>query len=126
MPLFPFGAGLSYTTFELACDAHAVVGKGNVSFGCTVRNTGGVRGDEVVQVYHAVCEAIRRNVSHPVPIKQLIEFERVSLAAGKGQIVKFSVPVTRLAVTTNSGAKKVAQIQNGGTDILDICFNLQY
>jgi hypothetical protein len=63
----------------------------NVSVECTVSNTGARLGDEVVQVYHQVSEALRVSITklHPVPLRRLIEFERVTVAAGKAAKVAF-------------------------------------
>src|SRR5207245_8953333 len=53
-PVFPFGHGLSYTTFEytdLHLSAHTIDTAGVVDIACTIRNTGDPAGDEVVQLY---------------------------------------------------------------------------
>jgi len=68
-----------------------------------VENTGPRAGDEVLQLYHSVSNAIRATVDHPVPLKKLIDFERVSLAKGAAISVGFTVPRQRLAVTNGDG-----------------------
>merc|ERR1712232_1109494 len=60
-------------------------------------------GDEVLQAYHQVSDTIRAGLDHPVPLRKLIEFERVSLAKGASASLTFSVPLQRLAVTNNDG-----------------------
>lgn len=97
--LFTFGQGLSYTQFELSCTAAA-----QLSFSCSVKNTGSVAGDEVVQVFHSVSSAIRTAAKHPVPIRRLVDFGRVSLAAGASATLQFTLPKERLALVTASGA----------------------
>ena len=80
-PLFQFGHGLSYTTFEY--------GKAKVKNGkliIPVKNTGSVAGDEVVQLY------IRKPDDPKGPIKTLRGFERVTVAPGK--TVKVEIPLT--------------------------------
>ena len=78
-PLYPFGFGLSYTTFEysnLRDSAPSVNAAGEVSVSVDVRNTGAVAGDEVVQLYvKHVDSAVER------PARELRGFERISLAA---------------------------------------------
>ena len=107
-PLFEFGQGLSYTTFALACTAPRLA-DGAYQLACEVRNTGTRDGDEVVQVYHAVGDAIRKAVTpvHPVPLKQLVGFERVSVKAGGSQPVDFSFPASAFSLTTHDGSRKV-------------------
>ena len=105
-PLFPFGHGLSYTSFAHACDAPAADADGALAFNCTVENTGDRAGDEVVMVFHR-CDA-PTNQTHPVPLKQLVAFERVSLEAGASATVHFALaPDDALAVTADDGSKVV-------------------
>ena len=117
-PLFKFGEGLSLTTFSFVCDsvaAAAAIGSTaaakSVNVSCTVTNTGHVVGDEVLLVYHAVGNAIREKASklHPVPLKALVEFDRVvDLAPQASQKVAFALDVEQaLSVTTADGSKVV-------------------
>ena len=121
VPLFKFGHGLSLTSFSLACApkgrrrlvaGRASTGGGGAGGGvfgisCTVTNTGAVAGDEVVQVYHSIDAASAAKLRHPVPKRKLVDFERVSLAAGASAVVDFAVPAARLTLTTNSGTRVV-------------------
>ncbi|MBL8550091.1 MAG: glycoside hydrolase family 3 C-terminal domain-containing protein [Hyphomonadaceae bacterium] len=88
-PLFPFGWGLSYTTFELSAprlSSASIRRDGNVQVSVDVRNTGARAGDEVVQLY------IRDRVSSVTrPILELRGFERVTLAPGESRTVNFTL-----------------------------------
>ena len=87
-PLYPFGYGLSYTTFEigdLQVDEQVQVGD---AFTVRVRvaNTGAIAGDEVVQIYtHSVCPTINR------PIKELRAWKRVTLEPGEAKTLEFTL-----------------------------------
>jgi beta-glucosidase len=94
-PLFPFGWGLSYTTFKYA-NLHlnpATIGtSGKTEVSVDVSNTGKVRGDEVVQLY------IRDEVSSVTrPIKELRGFRRVTLEPGETRTVDFSLGFDQLS-----------------------------
>jgi beta-glucosidase len=87
MPLFPFGFGLSYTTFEysdLAIEPAAIEPSGSATVRCTIRNTGSRAGDEVAQLYiRDVLASVAR------PVMQLEGFQRVSLNPGESRVVTF-------------------------------------
>jgi beta-glucosidase len=92
-PLFPFGHGLSYTSFsyrDLAVQATDTTQ--SVSISITVSNTGECSGDEVVQLYYRdeVASVAR-------PIRMLLGFTRVSLAPGQSRRITFTVHPSRLA-----------------------------
>lgn len=88
-PLFPFGHGLSYTTFAYRDFAVDVRPKGDeiaLRVTCSITNTGRVAGDEVVQLYlHDVLASVAR------PVQELMGFARVSLAPGASQRVTLEV-----------------------------------
>ncbi|MFD4375850.1 glycoside hydrolase family 3 C-terminal domain-containing protein [Streptomyces sp. NPDC058486] len=89
-PLFPFGHGLTYTTFRYeGLTAEADAAKVRVS--CTVTNTGAAASDEVVQVY---ARAVAPSV--PRPHRELVAHERVHLAPGGTATLAFAVPVSAL------------------------------
>jgi beta-glucosidase len=95
-PLYPFGFGLSYTTFQTsALSATSSVGRhGTVTASFTVTNTGSRAGTDIVPVY------VHQPVSEVlVPNQRLVGFTRVSLDAGQAKTVQVSFPVTELAVT---------------------------
>jgi len=88
-PLFPFGYGLSYTTFDysnLRLDKTAIRPDGTVTVSVDVRNSGRRAGDEVVQLYvHDVAASMTR------PVKQLRGFSRITLAPGETRTVSFTL-----------------------------------
>lgn len=88
-PLFPFGYGTSYTSFELsdtAVSSPSMAVDGTVDFSVTVTNTGDRAGSDVVQLYLSDpwAEVVRA-------LKQLIGFAKVDLAAGESSRVTFQV-----------------------------------
>ena len=89
MPLFPFGFGLSYTTFEysnLRIEPVSIAADGSATVRATVRNTGTRAGDEVVQLYvRDVLASVAR------PILELKGFQRVSLDPGAAREVSFTL-----------------------------------
>ena len=88
-PLFPFGHGLSYTTFSFS--KPTVRMKGNsVTVTVTVKNTGKVDGTETVQLY------FRRTADKEGPLKTLCGYQQVSLKAGEEHVVNITLPRQRL------------------------------
>ena len=92
-PLYPFGAGLSYTNYAFGTVAANKTGNGvQVTVGVT--NSGSKDGDVVVPVY------VSQPVSDPlVPAQRLVGFTRVHLAAGASTTVTVNVPKSNLAIT---------------------------
>ncbi|MCO5245196.1 MAG: glycoside hydrolase family 3 C-terminal domain-containing protein [Anaerolineae bacterium] len=94
-PLFPFGYGLSYTTFALAnlrLDRQQASAGDTVAVTVDVTNTGAIAGDEVVQLYVRNAAA-----SMTRPLKELKGFQRVHLAPGETRSVTFELAVNQLA-----------------------------
>ncbi|MEM1326917.1 MAG: beta-glucosidase BglX [Bacteroidota bacterium] len=97
-PLFPFGFGLSYTTFDYsnlvinAQDAEAI------QVSVTVRNSGELAGQEVVQLYLSdpVASVVR-------PVKELKGFEKITLAPGDSRTVKFTLTPKELGFYDHEG-----------------------
>jgi len=94
-PLFPFGYGLSYTTFDYSnvnVSPAQIRPKDQTKVTVTVSNTGNRAGDEIVQLY------IRDLVSSITrPIMELKDFKRVSLAPGESKIVEFTITPDKLS-----------------------------
>jgi beta-glucosidase len=94
-PLFPFGFGLSYTTFaysNLKVSPARVGVAGETKVSVTVSNTGNRAGDEIVQLY------VRDLVSSVTrPIKELKDFKRISLAPGESKTVAFVITPDKLS-----------------------------
>ncbi|MGA2808710.1 MAG: glycoside hydrolase family 3 N-terminal domain-containing protein [Terracidiphilus sp.] len=94
-PVFPFGFGLSYTTFRF--DSPKVqapaLGKGSIAVAVNVTNTGTIAGDEVAQLY------VRQDVtSVETPERALKGFSRIHLQPGETKTVTFEVPQDDLAI----------------------------
>jgi beta-xylosidase len=122
-PLFPFGHGLSYTSFEYrdlavteggaaagaasggsgsAADRARIRTDGTAEIGCTVRNTGGRAGTEVVQLYlHDPVAQVTR------PVRYLAGFARVRLEPGQERRVVFTLHADRTAFCGLAGARVV-------------------
>jgi beta-glucosidase len=94
-PLFPFGFGLSYTTFaysNLKINPARIGVAGEARVSVTVTNSGSRAGDEIVQLY------IRDLVSSVTrPIMELKDFKRISLAAGESKTVEFVITPDKLS-----------------------------
>jgi beta-glucosidase len=100
-PLFAFGHGLSYTTFDyspLKLESDTVDVSGELRLSLTVTNSGKRRGTEVVQLY-----AADTATGVTLPAQQLIGFARVDLEPGASKTVSFVVPMSLLAYTGLSG-----------------------
>jgi beta-glucosidase len=89
-PLFPFGYGLSYTTFQHS-DLHVSRTGSAIAVSVAVRNTGSRTGSDVVEVYVAEPEGARE------PPSQLKGFEKVFLEPGESKTVRMDIPLDRLA-----------------------------
>jgi len=90
-PLYPFGHGLSYTRFAYD-DLSIAAGASAIDIACRVTNAGPRDGEEVVQLYvRDVVASVTR------PVKQLVGFARVALAAGAATRIRFTLDVSQLA-----------------------------
>lgn len=110
-PLFPFGYGLTYTTWTYtnfnypstaiqACDGFGI--------GFTLTNTGTMDSGEVIQVYLSYAEANVPMAAAPA-IRSLVEFERVFVPAGQSVYVNFTIPYRALALVNSSAAATFGQ-----------------
>lgn len=98
-PLFPFGYGLSYTTFEygdIKLDKTSMTESQQIKVSVEVKNTGSYDGEEVVQLY------IRDKVgTNTRPVKELKDFKKVLIKKGESRTVEFTVRVDNLKYYTN-------------------------
>jgi len=104
-PLYPFGYGLSYTTFaysDLTFPRHAIKAGDSLTAEVTVTNTGTREGDEVAQLY----------LSFPkvpgAPLRALRGFKRVHLKPGEAQKVRFELGDRDLGMVSDAGEPIIA------------------
>lgn len=113
-PLFAFGHGLGYTSFDyrdLALSSAEVDGSGSIEISVTLENTGAVGGDEVVQLYFAdTATGLVR------PAQELVGFRRVPLAPGESRTVAFTVSLDQLAYLGLDGETWI--LEPGPIDVL--------
>lgn len=98
--LYPFGYGLSYTTFKhdmLNVPASVSIGK-NVTLTSKVTNTGKKAGEEVVQLYISY-----QDVKGKAPVKALKGFQRISLRPGESKSIKFELTPEQLSLVNEEG-----------------------
>jgi beta-glucosidase len=122
-PMFPFGFGLSYTTFEYSnlVIPEKVNKNGDTKVLVTVKNIGTVKGDEVVQLY------LRDEFASVVrPIKELKAFKRITLEPGESRQVELSLPYRSfglwdkdLKFVVEPGVFKVMIAKNAENNILE-------
>ncbi|MGA8289165.1 MAG: glycoside hydrolase family 3 C-terminal domain-containing protein, partial [Acidobacteriaceae bacterium] len=94
-PLYPFGFGLSYTTFKISnirTSSPRLASDGSVTVSVDVTNTGSRRGDEVVQLYVKYLHS-----AVPRPREELEGFQRVAVDPGQTKTVEIPLPASRLA-----------------------------
>ena len=88
-PLFPFGFGLSYTTFtygDIKLSSNTMSATGNITATITVTNTGNFDGEEVVQLYtRDMAGSIAR------PVKELKGFQKVMIKKGENKLINFTL-----------------------------------
>jgi beta-glucosidase len=112
-PLFPFGWGLSYTTFDISpprLSTATIKPDGAITVSVDVKNTGTRAGDEVVQFYlHQQVASVTR------PVKELKGFQRVTLSPGESRTLTFSIGTRELRMF-NYDMKRV--VEPGAFDIM--------
>jgi beta-glucosidase len=103
-PLYPFGYGLSYASFEysnLSFDKPTLDATGDLVASVDVKNSGKMAGDEVVQVY----------LTHPgvdgAPVRALAGFHRLHVEPGATQHVQITVPNRQLSIVDADGTRKI-------------------
>ncbi len=113
-PVFPFGHGLSYTSFSyspLTVSPATVAADGSIDVSVTVTNTGHLAGDEVVQFY-----GHEQKCSVKQPNQKLIAFERIHLNPGEAKTIKQTIPANRLAIYSEALHKFV--VEPGTFDVM--------
>jgi beta-glucosidase len=103
-PLYPFGYGLSYTSFRYdraRVDSQHVDATSTVHISVDVTNTGSMAGDEVVQLY----------IAHPeipgAPIRSLVGFKRIHLLRGQHRTVSFALSGRDLSIVDETGKRRI-------------------
>jgi beta-glucosidase len=116
IPLYPFGHGLSYTTFrykDLRISDNTLKPASKVTISFDLTNSGKREGDEIVQLYVRFPEAkVER------PIKQLADFDRVHLKAGETKTVSFDLPYEHEALRYWDEAKYAFVVEPGPLDVM--------
>jgi beta-glucosidase len=103
-PLYPFGFGLSYTTFsysDLQVPKESEIGK-PVNITVKVTNSGKIAGDEVIQLY-----LTKEKASVNAPIRQLVGFERINLQPGESKSVSFSIDPRKLSFVNEKSLRVI-------------------
>ncbi|PYS66941.1 MAG: glucan 1,4-alpha-glucosidase, partial [Acidobacteria bacterium] len=104
-PLYPFGFGLSYSTFKydgLKLSSPRVRSGESVKVSVNVTNTSNQGGDEVVQLYITDSAS-----AFPVPIRSLAGVKRIFLKPGEKQAVSFTITQEQMSVIDNSGKRVI-------------------
>lgn len=113
-PLYPFGYGLSYTTFQysnLNLSSASLNLHDSITVSVNVKNTGKMAGDEVVQLYtHIQQSSVKR------PLKELRDFQRVHLDSGQTKTVNFTLRCDDL--TFYDVNTRAYEVENGQYDIM--------
>jgi beta-glucosidase len=119
-PLFPFGHGLSYTTFKydnLRVAPAKIKPDGQATVSVEVTNTGALAGDEVVQFY--VHDVVSEMVTRPV--KELKGFQRITLQPGEKRVVEFEIGFDQLSFLNETMQRVVEpgmfEIMVGGSSV---------
>jgi beta-glucosidase len=105
-PLFAFGYGLSYTTFDYSDLKLAKTADGGLDVTLSIKNSGGVDSDEVPQVYLGAPNQIPAGVQFPV--RSLAAFDRIHLAAEEAKTVTLHVQPRQLQYWSTKDGKWVA------------------
>jgi len=128
-PLFPFGFGLSYTTFDISAPAISkkYLGlKDTLAISVTVKNTGTLDGEEVVQLY---VQDLVGSVTRPV--KELKGFRKIFIKAGQSQVVTYKITSNDLKFYNEEmefkaeNGKFKAMVGTNSDDVKDVEFELK-
>lgn len=113
-PVFPFGFGLSYTTFSYSDLKTVPASDGGLDASFQLKNTGSVAGDEVPQVYLGAPNPRPKGADFAV--RALAAFDRVHLDAGQSQFITLHIPLRRLQYWSRAEGKWVKA--TGPRDVL--------
>jgi len=128
-PLFPFGFGLSYTTFDISAPVASkkYLGlKDTLAISVTVKNTGTLDGEEVVQLY---VQDLVGSVTRPV--KELKGFRKILIKAGQSQVVTFKITSNDLKFYNDEmefkaeDGKFKAMVGTNSSDVKEVGFELK-
>ena len=108
--LYPFGYGLSYTTFKIGNEKLTAAADGTGSLSVDVTNTGSREGTEVVQLY------VRDKADTEGPLKSLRGFQRVTLKAGETKTV--TIPLTRKTFELWDGVTSTMRTKAGNYEVM--------
>ncbi|MEN3931647.1 glycoside hydrolase family 3 N-terminal domain-containing protein [Microvirga sp. W0021] len=114
LPLYPFGWGLTYTSFnysdlKIEKAEHLNVEQDSLKLSVLVQNTGDRSGEEIVQVY------VRKPFDEESrPVRELKAFSKVSLAAGEAKTVQFEIPLQNLSFYKEGQTEVAYQVSPGG------------
>jgi beta-glucosidase len=103
-PLYPFGFGLSYTSFayrDLRLECDRVAGGTPLGLSVTLANTGADIGEEVAQVYISVLDA------PSAPLSTLVGFQCAELGMGEARVLRFEIPAERLMLVGDDGVRRL-------------------
>jgi beta-glucosidase len=102
--LYPFGYGLSYTTFSYSnlILPEKILSGGKITVKVTVTNTGKIEGDEVVQLY-----LTDEKASTPRPVRQLEGFSRINLKPGESKVVEFKLEPRQFSIINNKNKRVI-------------------
>lgn len=128
-PLYPFGYGLSYTTFSYgkpSISASSIGMNGTVNIQVNVTNTGKLAGEEIVQLY------IRDPLANRIrPVKELKGFQKISLAPGETKTVSFTLNKSAMQYFDENGKPQLEPGQisifvgSNSRDLQELILNLQ-
>jgi beta-glucosidase len=116
IPLYPFGHGLSYTTFQykdLRLSDNTLKPASKVTISFDVTNSGSCDGDEIVQLYVGLAEGTQER-----PIKQLVNFDRVHFKAGETRTVSFELAYENEALRYWDETKHKFVVEPGLLDVM--------